>query len=334
MIGISSLAPSEHGVCPTSATLRAMRLSYVMMVVLVLPMLGGCGDSRPQGSAIPNNIDPLPPDARARQAETVIVDLERTLDAFRALPPAEGLEQQRAIGPRVDATVGICAGTRFENKAVYYQAQWHFNFDDSCAGVDAMLDRLEGLEKPIFKQNGRALRVQLQLRQGRLITARAKAEKIASDVPEFAFLLDLVRWHDRVGGVVDVTGGPGLDGQPIDPISDTEGNLLYLLTSVWNERSAFTARRYHEALAALSGADCRLVLVIGDGDPRRIRDDLAKFPSQVPTSVILSRSLADAQALNDAWKPPLDGFTVLLGPKRRITAVELRPGDIARALAH
>lgn len=304
-----------------------------MLVAVVMTMLGGCGDSRPQATATPNNIDPLPPDARARQAETAIADLERTLEALRALPPAQGLEQQRAIGPRVDATVGICAGTRFENKAVYYQAQWHFNFDDSCAGVDAMLDRLEGLEKPIFKQNGRAVRVQLQLRQGRLITARAKAEKIAADVPEFAFLLDLVRWHERVGGIVDLTGGPGLDGQMTDPQTAIEGNLLYVLVSIWNERSAFTARRYHDALAALSGADCRLVLVIGDGDPRRIRDDLALLTGNVPITVILARSLAEAQTLNEAWKPPLDGFTVLLGPKRRITAVELRPGDVARALS-
>ena len=313
-----------------------MRLLHLMllllMAVMLLPLLAGCGDARPQSTAIPNSIDPPPADARSRQAEKEINDLERTLESIRALSPAAGLEQQRAIGPRVDATVGICAGTRFENKAVYYQAQWHFNFDDTCAGVDAMLDRLEGLEKPIFKQNGRALRVQLQLRQGRMITARAKAESVAEDVPEFAFLLDLVRWHERIGGIVEVTGGPGLDGKRIDPQTATEGHLLYLLVSVWNERNAFTVRRYHEALSAVTNTDCRLVLVIGDGDPRRIRDDLALFAGSVPTSVILSRSLAEAQALNDAWKPPLDGFTVLLGPQRRITAVELRPGDVARAL--
>lgn len=310
-----------------------MFIVLVMLLPVVL-LFSGCVESRPSTTSTRNSIDPPPPDARARQAEAAIADLERTLESFRALPPAQGLEQQRAIGPRVDATVGMCAGTRFENKAVYYQAQWHFNFDDSCAGVDAMLDRLEGLEKPIFKQNGRALRVQVQLRQGRLITARAKAEQVAGDVPEFAFLLDLVRWHERVGGVIDATGGPGLDGQHIDPQADVEGHLLYLLVSVWNERNAFVARRYYEALSAIPGADCRLVLVIGDGDPRRIRDDLAPLTGSVPTTVILSRSLAEAQALNDAWKPPLDGFTVLLGPQRRITAVELRPGDVARALTH
>lgn len=308
------------------------RMLLLMLWVTLLPLLTGCGDARPPSSAVPNSIDPPPADARSRQAEKEINDLERTLESIRALSPAVGLEQQRAIGPRVDATVSVCAGTRFENKAVYYQAQWHFNFDDTCAGVDAMLDRLEGLEKPIFKQNGRALRVQLQLRQGRMITARAKAESVAEDVPEFAFLLDLVRWHERIGGIVELTGGPGLDGQHIDPQTATEGHLLYLLIYVWNERNAFTVRRYHEALSAVSGADCRLTLVIGDGDPRRIRDELALFTGKAPTTVILSRSLAEAQALNDAWKPPLDGFTVLLGPQRRITAVELRPGDVARAL--
>lgn len=304
----------------------------LVMVMPAVVILGGCGEPRPSTTPTRNSIDPPPPDARARQAEAAIDDLERTLESFRALPPAKGLEQQRAIGPRVDATVGICAGTRFENKAVYYQAQWHFNFDDTCAGVDAMLDRLDGLEKPIYKQNGRALRVQLQLRQGRLITARAKAEQVAGDVSEFAFLLELVRWHERIGGIVEATGGPGLDGQHIDPHTAAESHLLYLLVSVWNERNAYMVRRYHEALSAINKADCRLVLVIGDGDPRRIRDDLPPLTGSVPTTVIVSRSLAEAQALNDVWKPPLDGFTVLLGPQRRITAVELRPGDVARAL--
>ncbi len=261
------------------------------------------------------------------------MDLERTLDGFRSLPPAAGLEQQRASGPRVDAVADTCAGTRFENKAVYYQAQWHFNFDDTCTGVDGLLDRLDALEKPIFKQNGRALRVQLQLRQGRLITARARAEALAAELPEFAFLLDLVRWHERIGGIVEVTGGPGLDGQPIDAKNASEGHVLFLLLSVWNEQAAFTVQRYQAALATSGVNDVRLVLVIGDGDPRRIREALALIAAGAPVSVVLARSLEAAQRLNDAWKPPLDNFTVLLGPSRRIVAVELRPGDIARVLS-
>ena len=46
----------------------------------------------------------------------------------------------------------------------------------------------------------------------------------------------------------------------------------------------------------------------------------------------LARSVDEARTLNDAWKPPFDGFTVMLGPKRRITGVALRPGDLAEAL--
>ena len=302
-----------------------------MAVITATLLLGGCGDSRPPATPT-NPMDGVPADARSRMAEAAIIDLERTLETLRSLPPAEALVQQRAIGPRVDAVAGTCAGSRFENKAVYYQAQWHFNFDDTCAGVDGMLDRLDALEKPIFKQNGRALRVQLQLRQGRLITARARAEALAVELPEFAFLLDLVRWHERIGGIVESTGGPGLDGQPIDAKNASEGHLLFLLLSVWNEQAAFTVQRYQAALAASGASDVRLVLVIGDGDPRRIREALASITEGAPVSVVLARSLEAAQALNEAWKPPLDNFTVLLGPTRRIVAVELRPGDIARAL--
>ena len=310
-----------------------MRVSHFLLAFAIgASLLSGCGQSRPP-AAPPNPLDGQPVDARSRSAEAAIIDLERTLDGYRSLPPAQALEQQRAIGPRVDAVASLCAGTRFENKAVYYQAQWHFNFDDTCAGVDAVLDRLEGLEKPIFKQNGRALRVQLQLRQGRLITARTKAESLAAELPEFSFLLDLVRWHERIGGIVEVTGGPGLDGLPIEPKNATESRLLYLLLSVWNEQSSFTVQRYQAALAATDASQVRLVLVIGDGDPQRIRDALAQMPGGAPVSVILARSLTAVQALNEAWKPPLDAFTVLLGPTRRIVAVELRPGDVAKVLS-
>jgi hypothetical protein len=312
-----------------------MRVSHLVVLAFAIgaSLLSGCGQSRSPDAPL-NPLDGQPVDARSRTAEAAISDLERTLDGYRRLPPAQALEKQRAIGPRADAVAGICAGTRFENKAVYFQAQWHFNFDDTCAGVEALLDRLEGLEKPIYKQNGRALRVQLQLRQGRLITARAKAEALATELPEFAFLLDLVRWHERVGGIVEVTGGPGLDGLPSEPKNTSESHLLYLLLSVWNEQSAFTVQRYQAALAATDASQVRLVLVIGDGDPQRIRDALAQMAGSVPVSVILARSLSAAQTLNEAWMPPLDAFTVLLGPTRRIVAVELRPGDLAKALSH
>lgn len=311
--------------------MRLSSFAFLPAVVLLL-VIAGCGSAPRPEQPPANGLDPLPADARARDAEIAIAQLDRALGTARSLAPAVALERQRGMKAQVDATVERCTGTRFENKAVYIQAQWEFNFDDSGAGIDAALDRLDGLEKPLLKQAGRALRVQHQLRQGRIVTARSKAEQVAADVPEFAFLLDLVRWHERIGGPVDATGGPGLDGQPTDPATTEEAHLLYLTLSVWNEQSAFTVQRYREALAALPKADCRLVLVIGDGAPRRIREDLAALPDHVPTTVLLARSIAEARTLNETWKPPMDGFTVLLGPKRLVTAVEVRPGDLPVAL--
>ncbi len=310
-------------------------LKTTAVLALTLIGLGSCGEPRP-AAAPANGLDPLPADANSRDAETTINDLDRALDSARALPPAIALERQRALGPRVDQAVVRCAGTRFENKAVYIQAQWRFNFDDAGNRVDAALDRLDGLEKPILKQAGRALRVQHQLREGRLITARSKAEQLIGDVPEFGFLLDLVRWHERIGGTIEISGGLDLDGVLVDPATAEEGHVLFLLLAVWNDQAAFTVQRYRSALASLNKPDCRLVLVIGDGAPRRIRDDLHEQPaassSDVPLTVILARSVDEARSLNETWKPPFDGFTVMLGPKRRITGVALRPGDLAEAM--
>ena len=112
-----------------------------------------------------------------------------------------------------------------------------------------------------------------------------------------------MRWHERTGGIVEGTAGPGLDGQPVDPTQATERFLLYLHFAVWDSQAAFTTSRYFNALGP---ADCRLVLVIRDGSPKRIADDLAKLPNHDKCTVLLCRSKAEAQAVFTAWTPPLD----------------------------
>ncbi len=245
------------------------------------------------------------------------------------LEPAAAFAKQQQMAPHIDAAVERCTGTRFENKAVYLQAQWRIQFNDDGKGVDQSLDRLEALPQPVLKLSGKALRVQHQLRDERLVTAREGAEAIAIKEPAFSYLLDLVRWHERTGGIVEGTAGPGMDGQPIDPTISPERFLLYLHFAVWDEQAAFTTSRY---LTALGAADCRLVLVIRDGSPRKIEDDLVRLGGRDKSSVLLCRSKSEAQAVFAAWTPPLDPWTVLLDGKRRIVKVEVRPGDLQRLL--
>lgn len=306
-----------------------IRTAAPLAALLLAPLLlsTGCGDSRPAPSTPFSGMDGQPTTAQTRDAEGSLTALEAALDATRTLPPAQCLERQRALGPRVAATVEACAGTRFENKAVYIQAQWCFNFNDDGAGVDAALDRLDGLEQPLFKRSGRALRVQHLLRQERRVPARTMAETLVGELPEFTFLLGMVSWHERTGGTVASTGGIGLDGAETDPAAGSERWVLYLHLAVWNGQAVFTVRRW---LQAIGDRDIRLVPVVRDGSARRMASDLAMMPTAAAHVVPLyCRSQAEVDRVLKDWQPPLDGWTVLLNRDRRIAKVEVRPGDLA-----
>ncbi len=263
---------------------------------------------------------------REQNARAAAEAFDRELAAINALPMAQALERQGTLAPRLGELAAACAGTAYENRAVYLQAQWCFQFRADGAGVDQALDRLDGLEKPILKQSGRALRVQHLLRQERLGLARSRAEQLINEVPEFAFLETMVRWHERAGGTVDDTGGIGLDGAPFDPARSPERWVLYLHLAGWDERAALLVRRYADAIG---GRDVRLVPVIRDGGARRIGDDLAAIPGTVRITPLWARGPEEAKRLLTVWTPPLDGWTVLLDGDRRIARVEVRPGDLA-----
>jgi hypothetical protein len=311
----------------------AMRRSLFAVSAMLLA-LAGCGDSR-QADSMPfsngsGSMEGVADDARTRAAERAMADLDAALQAIRQLPPAEALERQRALGPQVHAAVASSAGTRHENRAVYLEAQWSFNFNDDGAGVDAALDRLDRLERPLLKVSGRMLRVQHLLRQDRRSEARALATRLVNDVPQFSFLIDMVEWHEHIGNAVERTGGFGLDGQAVDPGTGTDRWLLYLHLGTWNDQSAFTVQRFQTAIGA---ADCRLVVVVRDGSARRITADLQPVPGAERRTVLFCRSSAEAAAMLASWHVPLDGWTVLLDRDRRVSRVDLRPSELPALIA-
>ena len=297
-------------------------LRYLVAVPLLVV---GCSAPRePRAPFAP--LDPAAPTAETRVAEQAMAELDRELDGLRGMPPAAALAKQLSMGPAIAATVARTAGTRFENKAVYFQAQWCFNFNDDGAGVDAALDRLDGLDQPQFKRSGRALRVQHLLRQERRTLARTKAEALVEELPEFGFLLSMCAWHERIGGIVERTDGRDLAGQPSDPATSQERWILYLHLDEWNDQAAFTVQRYCEAIGQ---RDIRLVPVVRDGSARRIAEDLAQIPGAAQkVSVLYCRSSEEARQIVTDWQLPLNGWTVLLDRDRRSSRVEVRPGDL------
>ena len=301
-------------------------MPHLRYLVALSLLIVGCSTPREQRAPFAP-LDPVAPTADTRAAEQAMADFDRQLDGLRGLPPAAALAKQQAMGPAITATVERTAGSRFENKAVYFLAQWCFNFNDDGAGVDAALDRLDGLDQPQFKRSGRALRVQHLLRQERRTLARTKAEALVEELPEFGFLLTMCTWHERLGGIVEQTGGRDLAGQPSDPATSQDRWVLYLHLDEWNDQAAFTVRRYCEAIGQ---RDIRLVPVVRDGSARRIAADLEQIPGAAQRVTLLyCRSGDEAKQILKDWQLPLNGWTVLLDRDRRISRVEVRPGDLA-----
>ena len=301
-------------------------MPHLRYLVALSLLIVGCSTPREQRAPFAP-LDPVAPTADTRAAEQAMADFDRQLDGLRGLPPDAALAKQQAMGPAITATVERTAGSRFENKAVYFLAQWCFNFNDDGAGVDAALDRLDGLDQPQFKRSGRALRVQHLLRQERRTLARTKAEALVEELPEFGFLLTMCTWHERLGGIVEQTGGRDLAGQPSDPATSQDRWVLYLHLDEWNDQAAFTVRRYCEAIGQ---RDIRLVPVVRDGSARRIAADLEQIPGAAQRVTLLyCRSGDEAKQILKDWQLPLNGWTVLLDRDRRISRVEVRPGDLA-----
>jgi hypothetical protein len=309
-----------------------MRRPCLIPVLACIILAGGCASPRPPERAPFSDLDPLPLTDHDRRAERAVSEVEAAAAATRTLPPREALARQEALGPRIADAVELAQGTRYANRALFLQAQWCFNFHDDGAGVLQALDALDKQEKPTLKNSGNALRVQYLLRQEQRGEARALAEQVATAVPEFGFLLGMTAWHERIGGTVSGTAGMTIDGHQVEPTTGPERWLLYLHLATWNDFSAFTVARYLEAIAAAGPTvqgDCRLVVIVRDGSLTRLKADVAQLPNRAAATIIYCRTSAEAQAVVNAWHPPLDGWTVLLDRDRRIARVEVRPGDLA-----
>ena len=108
----------------------------------------GCLD-QPRGPTLKEVIQPPTnaTDARTAEAERELNALDEELTRNTALPPRERRERELTMEPRLERAVEIATGTRMENKAVYYLANWRYTYREG-EGVDPLLTRLNGLTSP------------------------------------------------------------------------------------------------------------------------------------------------------------------------------------------
>ncbi len=300
--------------------------------------LGGCG-----GTATPGRgraTDPnAPPADRTKElaAERELADLEAQVAEQRKLPAAERTAAEQRFGGALERTVAHVAGTHVENKALYWLASWRFTYRDGD-GVDDLLDRLNQLKSPAFRNAGKALRVQLRLRQGQVREARTIAEPLVAQIPEFKGLLDLVAWHETVGQAAPHVASRNLSGGPDDPLGRGEPWLLWLFVERVDDNALQRIARYQQALAALPNpAMMRLVVVAFDPSPLNATATLlnqGQGKGPVPDLMWANPNAnGTSKAWETAWKLPQPlPHSALLGPDRTIMAVELPPEEVMKVV--
>lgn len=277
-------------------------------------------------------------DARTAEAERELTALDDELARNALLPPRERRERELTMEPRLERVVEAATGTRMENKAVYYLANWRYTFREG-EGVDPLLTRLNGLTSPAMKSTGLRLRVLLLLRQGRVDEARKLAEQLVADVPEFSPLVELVVFHESIGSPAPRITSRNLTGGPDEPVAKREEPwLFYLFLDALDDHGAFLVDRYLDALAVLPIDQRRLVCVTFEANLLSASARLRQHPRAGEIDLLWASpgETGNAKEWKTAWKLPTQNPHLALlgpGPDRTIMAVEVTPENLRTLLA-
>jgi hypothetical protein len=295
---------------------------------LVLAVLTGCGYTRTDGKPEPAT------QAQIDSARIVMASFESEQEQLPSMSPAQRSERLRTFGERLEAGLTTTANTRFENKNLYWLANWRYSQTDG-EGVDAALDRLDRCELPVLKNSGRHLRVLLRLRQGRVTEARQLAEPLVKEIPEFSGLIDRVVFHETIGTKAPPLTARNLTGGNDQPLTArAEPFLLYCFIAALDPNAEALIAAYRDAIAPLTG-QVRLVCVTFEPNLLNATARLRTL-GDVGSLDLLWVSQGDAaKAWITAWKLPQPLPRVVLlgpGPERTVLGVELTPGMVTKML--
>lgn len=304
-----------------------------------LLLCSGCLD-QPRSPTLKDVITPPTSenDARTTEAERELSALDDELARNGSLPPRERRERELTMEPRLQRALDIATGTRMENKAVYYLANWRYTYRDG-EGVDPLLTRLGGLTSPAMKSTGLYLRVLLLLRQGRVADARTLATQLVTDVPEFSPLIERVVFHESIGAAAPRVTSRNLTGGPDEPVTKrNEPWLFYLFIDTLDDHGVFLIDRYLDALAVLPLDQRRLVCVTFESNLLSASARLRSHPRADEIDLLWASpgETGNAKEWRTAWKLPAQNPHLALlgpGPDRTIMAVEVTPENLRTLLA-
>ena len=311
---------------------------WLLLTILVLACTG-CGDQPRASKTLNDVVHPNDPNAgKTAEAEAQLTAIEEELQRLAALPPAQRRVREQAMEPRLESAEEAATGTRLENKAVFYHANWRYTFRDGD-GVEPLLNRLAGLSSPAMKSNGVRLRVLLLLRQGKVKEARTMAQSLVAEIPEFAPVMERVVYHETLGAAAPKVVSRNLSGGPDEPVAKrAEPWLFYLFVDAIDDGSLFLIERYLDALAVLPVDQRRLVCVTFESNLLSATTRMRNFPRVAEIDLLWASpgETGNAKEWITAWKLPSQNPHIALlgpGPDRTIMAVEVTPENLRALLA-
>lgn len=282
--------------------------------------LGAADDGIAIGDAL---LRPIIPENEIK-AKAEVDAFDARMAEIRRLPHEQRRTREERLGPELDKLLQSAAGTKIENKVLYLLAHWRFVYRDGI-DVDPLIDRILANPYPGYQNPAKALRVQLLLKQGRLAEARAQTDLIVAAVPELAGLDLWCRFHELVGSPAPRTAGTPLAGAPADPATRSEPWLLYYFTGALDEsqRDALGSLLAEVTKPAYAGV-LRVVVVAESSNPLSLVSTLSTLGTGDRVDLLWSNPAddGDARAWRTDWRIPQFPVAALLGPDRRIAAID------------
>lgn len=300
---------------------RAILLAVVMAIALGLD-LGAADD----GFGLQPNESLLRPMISAHEQEALerVREVEKDLARIAALAPRERLTREAKLGDALEELLDDTRGTKHQNRALHWLAAWRLDYADG-AGVADLLAELERSEYPSFKHAGTFLRVRLLCQEGRIDQARALADELVREVPEFAVAAAMVGFHERVGTASPRPPAKNLVGGPSDPAAGREEPwLVYLFIDGANPLGLDRLRTLtHELADDRYAGRVRLVCIAFGANPIETLAAVNEYAEDAGIDVLWPNP-SDGSALRwrDEWSLPGLPASALLGPDRTIMAAQ------------
>jgi len=256
------------------------------------------------------------------KARVAMERVDELLKAAAALPPKERLVAQTRLGPDLVEAATIAEGTKIANRAFWLLAQWRIHFNNG-KGAEEALNKLDACKDSGLKQLGRMMRIELLLREGRLVQARAQAERLAKDIPDFAGILAIVGLYEQIGKKAPQQDGLNAAGEVIKLAEGTNGRpYVIVFVDKLNPDSIFFMQRYQAAL----GSRGVLVSLVTDTGPAQMIEAQAQLPSAL---ILRGGSEERLTAWRNSWGILSDQCVVVVDGAGMIAAAQIGPSDLA-----